>query len=146
MHQGKYGWYPCDRETYHKLKKLNMAWNKALQTKSRWDRWERKEPQNRVIRSKIRNSNGQVVGYQAAVPMTEPEICTLFCQKVVRNVKFTKKGQYFKDGVDEISVEMIGLAINENYRKARYPVATEAECLELSLTLNEIDSLYSKLS
>lgn len=145
MHQGKYGWYPCDRETYHKLKKLNMAWNKALHEKSRWERWDRKEPQNRVIRSKIRNSAGQVVGYQAAVPMPEPEIGNLFCQKVVKNVKFTKKGQYFKDGIDETSVEMVGLAIYENYRKARYPVATEGECLELSLTLEEIDDLCSKL-
>lgn len=145
MFQGKYGWYPCDRETYHKLKKLNMAWNKALHAKARWERWDRKEPQNRVIRNKIRNSNGRVVGYQAPVPMPEPAVSPIFCNKILKNVKIDKKGNYHKDGKIETFIEMIGLSIYEDYRKARYPVATEAECTSLSMSLSEIDELYSKL-
>ena len=145
MHQGKWGWYPCDRETYHKLKKLNMALTKALSKKSAWERWDRKEPQNRVIRSKIRNSSGQVVGYQAPVSMPEPEVCGIFCQKLVKNVKFGKKGRYYKDGCDETFVEIDSQSIYENYRRARFPVATEVECVELSLTAKEIDELYNKI-
>jgi hypothetical protein len=31
VHEGKYGYYPCDWDIYHKLKELNMAYTKALQ-------------------------------------------------------------------------------------------------------------------
>jgi hypothetical protein len=145
MHHGKWGWYPCDRETYHKLKKLNMVWTKALRSKAQWERWDRKEPQNRVIRARIRDSLNRVIGFQEAVPIPEPELSGPFCQKVIRNVKFGKKGQYYKDGCDETFVEMNGLPICDDYRKARFPVATEAECVGLTLSAAEIDDLYSKL-
>jgi len=145
MHQGKYGWYPCDRETYHKLKKLNMALTQAIRKKSAWDRWDRKEPQNRVIRTKIRDSLRRVIGFQEPVPMPEPEVYGIFCQKVVKNVKVGKKGQYYKDGCDETFVEMNGLSICEDYKKSRYPVATKEECVELSLNTAQINELYSRL-
>lgn len=144
MVKGKYGYYPCDWTTYQKLKKLNMAYSKALSSKSRWDAWDRKEPQNRVIRAKIRNSNGQVVGYQAGVPLPEPEICPVFCRKVVKSVKWGKKGGFYPNGKDETFVEMVDLPIYKDYRLARYPAPTEEVC-GLSLKLVEIDDLFCKL-
>ncbi len=143
--QGKYGWYPCDWATYQKLKQLNMAYDKALQDKARWERWDRKEPQNRVSRARLRDSAGNIVGYAAPVPLAEPEVCPIFCKKVVKNVKWGKKGQYYKDGKDETFVEMVKLPIYEDYRKARYPV-TEEQVLALSLSLDLINSFHDKLA
>jgi hypothetical protein len=144
--QGKYGWYPCDIETYHKLKKLNMAFNKALHEKAAWERWDRKEPQNRVIRAKLKNSSGQVVGYAVAVPQPEPELTSIFCKKVIKNVKWGKKGQYYKDGKDETFVEMVDLPIYQDYYNARYPVVGEEGVSSLKMNLELINELHGKLS
>jgi hypothetical protein len=144
--QGKYGWYPCDIDTYRKLKKLNMAYTKAQHEKAAWDRWDRKEPQNRVMRGKLKNSSGQVVGYQAPLPMPEPELTSIFCKKVVRNVKWGKKGQFYKDGKDETYVELTDLPIYQDYRNARYPVAGEEGVSEFSSSkLDLINELHAKL-
>jgi hypothetical protein len=144
-HQGKYGWYPCDIETYHKLKKLNMAYDKALHEKAAWDRWDRKEPQNRVIRGKLKNSSGQIVGYQAPLPMPEPELTSIFCKKVVKKVTWGKKGQFYKDGKEETFVELTDLPIYEDYYRARYPVVGEEGVSPLSMKLDLINELHGKL-
>lgn len=143
--QGKYGWYPCDWDTYKKLKALNMAYDKALREKAAWERWDRKEPQNRVSRVKLKNSAGEVVGYAAPVPQPEPELTSIFCKKVVKNVKWGKKGGYYKDGKDETFVELYQPPIFPDYWKARYPVAGEEGVSPLSLKLDAINELYSKL-
>jgi len=143
--EGKYGWYPCDVETYHKLKALNMAFTKALHEKAAWDRWDRKEPQNRVIRAKLKNSAGQIVGYAVAVPQPEPALTSIFCKKVIKNVKWGKKGQYYKDGKDETFAELVDLPIYADYRKARYPVAGEEGVDGLSMKLELINELYGNL-
>ena len=144
--QGKYGWYPCDWATYQKLKALNMDYNKALHEKAAWERWDRKEPQNRVVRAKLKDSKGNVVGYAAPVPQKEPAITSIFLKKVVKRVQWGKKGQYYKDGKDEIFVELTDLPIFEDYWKARYPVAGEEGVSPLSLKLDLINELHGKLS
>lgn len=143
--QGKWGYYPCDWETYRKLKELNMAYTKAMHEKAAWERWDRKEPQNRVIRGKLKNSSGQVVGYQAPLPMPEPELTSIFCKKVVKKVIWGKKGQYYKDGKEETFVELTDLPIYEDYRKARYPVVEEEGVTGLSMKLDLINELHGKL-
>jgi hypothetical protein len=145
QHEGKYGWYPCDWATYRKLKELNMAYTKAMHEKAAWERWDRKEPQNRVIRGKLKNSKGQVVGYQAPIPMPEPELTTFFCKKVVKNVKWGKKGQYYKEGKDETFVELVDSSVPKDYRNARFPVAGQEGVTPLTLTLETINVLHNKL-
>ena len=143
--QGKYGWYPCDIETYHKLKKLNMAFNKALHEKAAWERWDRKEPQNRVIRAKLKDSTGRVVGYQASIPMPEPELTSIFCKKVVKRVQWGKKGGFFKDGIDETHIELSDLPIYQDYCNARYPVAGEEGVSSLKMNMEIINELHGKI-
>lgn len=143
--QGKYGWYPCDWATYKKLKALNMNYDKALHEKARWERWDRKEPQNRVVRAKLKDSNGNVVGYAAPIPQAEPEITSIFLKKVVKKVNFDKKGNYHKNGIDQTFAELTDLPIFNDYWKARYPVAGEEGVDSLSMKLDEINELYSRL-
>lgn len=76
--QSRWGYHPCDYETFKKLKLISKAYRKAIVMVSRWKRWKRKDPKNRVIRQKIRNDMGQVIGYEQPTPMPEPKICTVF--------------------------------------------------------------------
>lgn len=141
MHKGKFGWYPCDITTYHKLKAINLAFDQAVHKMKAWERWERKDPNNRVSRKKLKDSTGRVVGYGVAEPITEPDICSVFCNKVVRKVNWDKNGTYYKDGIERTFVEC-GASFYEDYRKARYPIENEADCQKLSRSLEEIDKLY----
>ena len=73
--QSRFGHHPCDRETYFALKRLRHLWLRTLYRKAAWDRWDRKEPQNRFIRKKLRNSKKQCVGYEpTTIPIKEPKV------------------------------------------------------------------------
>lgn len=97
VYQGKYGFYPCEYETYLKLKELNKYVTKALQQSANWYRWVRKAPHNRVNR--IRRT-GVILG-----PRPEPKINNLFYKKKEYLTHVTRNGEYFKDKVKEESLE-----------------------------------------
>lgn len=116
--KGKYGFYPTDYETYLKLKKLNQFRLMDRRMEKAWERWNRKEPQNRVQRRTLVNDLGQKIGYEKVLdangqPVMRPE--------------------------SERCPVSISHFVEEDYRNARYPKATEAEVVPLSLTLSSID-------
>jgi hypothetical protein len=47
IHKNRFGYYPCSWETYRKLKRLNYLRIESLISNARWNRWNRKQPQNR---------------------------------------------------------------------------------------------------
>lgn len=143
--QGKWGYYPCDWETYRKLKAINLAYFKALKSKRRWERWDAKDPKNRICRGKLKDSSGKVVGYQAPHPMPEPEICPIFCKKVTKKVFQDRYGKYDKKGFDVSYIE-IEDSPYEDYRNARYPKATAEEVKPLFMSMDRINRLSSLVS
>jgi hypothetical protein len=145
VHLGKYGYHPCDWQTYQKLKKINMALTEAIHMKAAWERWYMKEERNRVIRKRIKDSNGQVIGYEDPIPCPEPPLCPVFSTKIVNMSKWDKHHVYHKDPVEVISIELTKLPIYEDYRKARYPSASEESCSLLSINLDLVNELYEKV-
>lgn len=139
--QGKFGWYPCDIETYHKLKAINFAFDQAVHKMKAWERWDRKDVKNRVVRKKLKDSTGRVVGYGLAEPMPEPPLCPIFFKKAVKLVNF-QNGVYYKAGIEKTFVEMSQGSVYDDYRKARYPVSTEAEVQSFNISLEKINELY----
>lgn len=79
IHKGKFGYYPCDKETYLKLKNLNFLFLQAQKQAARWHRWSMKEPQNQVVKKTIRNEQGQRIGYEVVGKTFEPPIDSPFC-------------------------------------------------------------------
>ncbi len=72
VHKGRWGFYPCEYSVYKNLKILSSASYKAERRLAEHERWNRKQPQNRVFRKKIRNENGFVIGYEKPIPRPEP--------------------------------------------------------------------------
>ena len=68
VHKGRWGFYPCDYETYKKLKQLHKWHEQAVRDWSNWCRWDRKEPQNRVIRKYTRDADGRKIGSEIVGP------------------------------------------------------------------------------
>jgi hypothetical protein len=131
MIKGKYGYYPCNYEMYKKLKRLNLLYFDAMKSKNKWERWYKKDPHNRVTRQKLRDSSGRVVGYEAPLPVAEPEVCPIFCKKITYSSFRDKKGNYHKDGVDLVKIEMQPDVFNW-YCRARYPAVTESKPFDKS--------------
>jgi len=78
LHQTKWGFVPCDFEKYKFFKELNLRCFQDVRAVAARDRWHRKEPQNRVIRKWIRNTNGQKIDSVVIGPRTEPSVSGLW--------------------------------------------------------------------
>jgi hypothetical protein len=47
--KGRWGFHPCSHELYRKLKRLHFLAYEAKRRQAAWNRWDRKDPQNRVL-------------------------------------------------------------------------------------------------
>jgi fructose-1,6-bisphosphatase len=47
FYQSKWGWHPCDYNGFLKLKKVYKAYWEGRHLLAKFERWERKQPQNR---------------------------------------------------------------------------------------------------
>jgi hypothetical protein len=96
-----------------------------------WRRWHARLPHNRVKRERIRNPQGQVVGYTQPVPIPEPPLPAVACRLVTR-----PSGR--------VEVELAGPSgkdlrrLQEAYRLARGPKPTAEEVMPLPVTMAEV--------
>lgn len=144
MFQSRWGFHPCDYQTYRKLKLLNQVYRQAIRLAHAWARWKRKDPHNRVLRRRIRNEKGQTLGYEPPVPRPEPRICSIFSQKIIEIRHVDKKGNFSREGFSEKKVVTDDLRIPADYASARKPVANPAEVQPLHHTVAELEELYEK--
>ena len=119
--KSRFGFHPCDYTTYLKLKNIKKWYYEWLRAAASWERWHRKEPQNRVIRRKIPGKPGVSCGYEIVGPQPEPVVCPFF-----------GKGTWF-------------LADFENARMPRTEEQAGQLFFRLSHSLEEINQLYFKI-
>lgn len=130
--QGRFGYYPCNYETYRKIRAIYSHYWQALHSYGRWTRWNRKEPQNRVSYSRVRNDKGQVVGKVLVGPVSEPQRSNVFY--TVRG--FRRKCEH----------ALIDNGISECYNMARMPVENKNDVQNLPLSIAVINEMYDKLN
>jgi len=143
VHQSKWGFHPCDRETFQKLKELNKLYIQALHQKAAYERWERKEPHNRIMRVKLRDGSGNTVGYGAPQDRPEPPLNGL----LIKEDYFPdvdRSGRWLKDKkvkrtrvVWALGAELIG----EVYKTARQPHPTSEGVKQMKLAPHIIETL-----
>ena len=137
VHEGKYGFYPCNYENYQKIRRLYGYYLLALSRAADMTRWSRKQPQNRVLRRWIKDQQGRRCGCQIIGPRPQPEAVPIFTEKTKR------KSWSGLDLGEQISI--INSHIEQNYRSARYPVQRAEDVIPLTLTEAEIDSMLAIL-
>lgn len=140
--QSRWGFHPCDYATYRKLKLLNQVYLRSVRLARAWQRWQRKEPHNRVSRRRVRNGQGQTVGYGPPVPLAEPPVCPVFSQKVYRTRFVDKKGGRQKEGFLEETCLTDDFGVAAAYAAVRRPAAEPGQVRPLGLSAAEIDALY----
>lgn len=114
VYQGRFGFYPCDYETYRKLKRLNFLLLKSRIQAAAQERWDRKQPQNRVIRYRV----GKMNPVFSERPRPRP-----------LGIKISKN--------DAAAIEI-------DYRNARYPKPTAENAHPLRLNHQQIDDLLER--
>lgn len=138
VHKGRWGYYPCSYETYLKLKELYQYYLLSLTRRAEWTRWARKQPQNRVIRRWLRDSQGRRNGYEIVGQREEPKLIPLLTSKQ------PVKDYLGKDlGVENVVVTSTPIEIN--YRRARFPVSEANAVQPLTMTETEIDQILESL-
>jgi len=144
MFRSRWGNHPCDYQTFHKLKLLNIVYQEAIRRARAWQRWYRKDPHNRVVRRRIRNAQGQTIGYEPSIPVPEPVLCAVFSQKTLEKRQVDKRGNFSRDGFVEERVVLEHAWIPGDYAAARKPVSEPADVRPLHCSAAEIDDLYEK--
>jgi hypothetical protein len=144
IYASRWGYHPCDYQTYRKLKLLHAVYQKAVRQAHAWRRWKRKDPHNRVLRRRIRNSLRQTIGHEPAVPRAEPPLCPLFLQKISQKRYADKKGVHYPNGYleEEVAINELGIALD--YAQARKPVSSPNDVAGLQNTVAQITSLYDQ--
>ena len=105
VNEGKYGFYPCDYETYLKLKKLHKWYYQTLKDYARWYRWNVKEPKNKFYWEPRLNKTDKKVRSNRPIP--EPIYCSVFV---------LRPGRVLHNAVDDLNIIAA-------YKNARMPKA-----------------------
>jgi hypothetical protein len=140
-HRSRWGWHPCDYSTYRLLKALHRLFEQARRQHAAWRRWQRKLPNNRVIRRTIVDDNGNRVGREVVGPQPEPPITAPFCVRRTVLSHWSEDGRPLQTGRPVETVELIDHGIPQAYRAARFPAASEQEVPRLPLTPEEVRRL-----
>lgn len=124
--QSRWGFHPCSREFFLKLKRLNILAQKALRQMAICDRWHRKEPQNRR----------RFVGMKGSDRRDWKKREVSKCNRLYEPVPEPLYPPIDKETIDLIAAD---------YRNARYPVALQTEVKTLTLSEQKVNSLLSLL-
>ncbi|MBT6053042.1 MAG: hypothetical protein HOG49_40085 [Candidatus Scalindua sp.] len=155
VYQSKWGFHPCDLETYKKLRKLNQWFLKAQIKAAEWNRWARKDEHNRVIKKFVRNDQGQRIGCEIVCPKPEPTVDSpfLLTERSENQWKLyggeRTKQTYWECGTTSSYFFPTGLFVNSfgidvDYHNAKKPVAEDA-VTPLKNSVKEINDLYEKV-
>src|SRR5258708_7722439 len=121
-HRSKWGWHPCDYETYRLLKALHRLCDQARRQCAAWRRWRRKRPHNRILRRAVIDEQGNKVGGEVVGPRPEPELTPLFCHRRQVLTSWSEDGRPLKEARPAETVEFDDHGIPEAYAAARRPV------------------------
>ncbi len=133
VHKGKYGYYPCDFETYRKLKEINKHFEKEKHQVGNWNRWAAKLPKNRLLRRWLRNDKNQRIGVEILGPKPEPILSRIFS-----DIKTFAYGRNL--------AQFTRQDIPYEYSKARYPKSRPEDVLPLLITQSEIDTILARIN
>ena len=117
--QSHWGFHPCNRDLFLKLKYLHKRYWQTLYDFHRWHRWVRKEPQNRVG--------------------SEPIYCSIF---IVNELWYKAARIHGADGFKVYPKSVVDFGIVALYQEARRPRPEPVTPFDIE-TVTKIESLHA---
>ncbi len=144
--QSKYGWHPCNVETFHKLKNIHRVYWESVYRLAAYHRWERKAPQNRVQRFDGKGPDGKPIPLVPPRPINAPAFTTLMYMQEYKSYHDGKGNWNYKHPFTLTRPAILPdvMAAVYDYQNARRPRDKAEEVVPLSLTKEQIDALYAK--
>ena len=137
VYKSRWGYHPCDYETFLKLKELNKLFEKSKQDAKNWYRWARKQEHNR------RGSEPQIDPRFCELPEKPPSVVWMDAPP---NGPFQLRDgsgyAYFPDNHLK-SVVVRHHDIAEAYRRARTPVSSPDAVPSLGVPVGKIDAMLN---
>ena len=123
--KGRWGYYPCGYDTWRVLKRLRFLWFRTVRRLAAWERWHRKQPQNRVRWRRV-CSGGRPVGWEQLGPWSEPDLPPFMVE-------------------EKWGVRVMGHGwVDDLYRQARHPTPEPREVLDAA-RVEQIVDLHRRL-
>jgi len=159
VYSGNWGHYPCEYQTFLKIKKLHKYYNKSLSQSKTWFRWARKMEHNRKTNEpKTCPVFSEIVDSKRQLPSVNKPNAKLGYSTSLRTAHSywvsTKKGEaysYFIPGINyheknhSKSIVVRDFAIREAYQMARMPVQDPESVQRLPLSIKEIDTMLAEI-
>lgn len=140
-YQSRWGYHPCDYETYQLLKRLHALYLRARRQYAAWRRWARKRPHNRVVRQTLRDGAGRKVGSRVVGMQPEPPLCPVFCRKV--HVHRRRTGAAAAEPEVDVAFA-VPWDVAAAYRTARTPAVTAEGVQALPCPPEEVRRLAAR--
>lgn len=141
--KSKWGYHPCSKETYLKLKKLNkLRWETVTNFHS-WLRWARKEPHNRITGRWIQKP-GDEFPTKIQEPATEPRFCKLFVNANKKRDEAARSRRLLTEvHVRDLHKNENFLLVEDLYNQSRFPNEKEVAPFSENI-LKTIDMLIEQ--
>ena len=150
IHQSKWGFHPCDVETYRKLKVIHKVYWESVFRMAAWSRWDRKHPQNRLQRFQGRGPDGKRIPLVPPIPLPEPTLPPFVVKTDHKRTVKTHVGdcKQYKGPIYDLEWSTVKLDPNifslvEDFQKARTP-SIESQVRPLINSIEKIDAYYAK--
>lgn len=141
--QSKWGWHPCDKITYLKLKKLHEILLKSVSAHRKWQRWLNKSKQNQFLYKVVRR-DGRKVGWAKLQKLEEPSVCPIFFAKKYTAFYTNSEGKIVSESEHDYTFDFNDRYVTANYHMARTPYPTVIETPRLTLSYYEIDKMLER--
>lgn len=150
VHQSKWGFHPCDVETYRKLKVIHKVYWESVFRMAAWNRWDRKHPQNRLQRFQGKDADGKRIPLVPPIPLPEPTLPPFVVKTDHKRTVKTHVGdcKQYKGPIYDVEWSTLKLDPNifslvEDFQKARTP-SIESQVRPLINSIEKIDAYYVK--
>ena len=143
IYQSKWGYHPISLDASKKLRFINGVFSKAQHLAGAWNRWNRKLPENRVVKKIIRSDDGkmkigsEIVKDEFGKPLfwKEPQLCPLFYNKTTRYSSTYEISKIVDNGLGE--------SVIFASKQARIPQQNPEDVKKFLFTEEEIDRIYN---
>jgi hypothetical protein len=131
----RWGFHPVDHETYLKLKRLKKLFWEAVRTHGRYERWERKRPENRFYWEKKEYG---VKRKRSDRPIPEPVTCPVFWRE--NSEHWDAEAKKWRKPLTPIDDRGVLAA----FQLARMPVKNATDVKPIALSVKEIDEMLAE--
>ena len=124
----RWGFHPCDHETYLKLKELKKLFWLAVYQNGAYRRWERKAPHNRYYWAEPQGDPKYTKRVRSDRPIPEPLTCPIW-----KDQGWWSSSAMLKDD-----------GLLAAFEAARTPMKNATDVQPLKMTTEQIDTLLSQ--